>query len=209
LGNEKEFKNPELEEFAREALVDIQGWGGDRFPAYYYNYGQNASRMDGWIRYADTKPWPDTEWSFSYWALDKYLNFYSKSVLREEFNPRDTLEKKLSLEWLLLDVARPLMFARNMMNLTGIKNWKIWLKYKGIKGRELVILSSRRAGFHTSYVSHENEFVREYVIDDSSNLEDLAFTFCFEMLGLFNWRTPNQEVITKDLHQLFEGHFPR
>lgn len=209
IGNRKEYKNFEIEEIIRESVVKIQGWGGDRFPPYYYDYGRNADNMSGWIRNADMKAWPERNWGLAYWAADKNLNFIVRSVLREAFSEREGLKDKFSIEWLVLDVVRPLIFLKNLIDKSGIKRWKFEFKYSGVRGRELVILSTRRFGLMDSYMSKENVLPYKIEIDEHKNLKQIAFDICFDILTIFNWRNPNEEMLWKDINILFDDRrFP-
>lgn len=209
FGERKEYKNFELESIIRDSLVRIQGWGGDRFPPYYHDYNQNADFMSGWIRSSDMKEWPEREWGLAYWAMDKNLNFFTRSVLREAFSIREAVKNKFSVEWLALDLARPLIFLRNLMKITGIKKWEFNLKYHGIKGLELAVLSSRRHPLFASYQTKENERQIKVEIDENTDLKRIAYDFCFETLTIFNWKNPNETMLQKDLDTLFDNErFP-
>lgn len=209
IGDRKEYKNFEIEEIIRESTVRVQGWGGDRFPPYYYDYGHNADNMSGWVRNADMKAWPDRTWGLAYWAADKNLNFVARSILREAFSTREGLKDKFSVEWLVLDVVRSLLFLRNLIEKSGIKRWKFEFRYSGVKGRELVILSTRRFGLIDSHKSKENILPYKIEIDEHKDLKQIAFDICFDVLTIFNWRNPNEEMLWKDINILFDdGRFP-
>jgi len=206
LGERKEYNNHELEDIVRNSVVKIQGWGGDRFPAYYQDYGYEAELMSGRIRNQDLKAWPDRRWGFSYWSMDKNLNFITRSVLREAYSDREGMENKFSVDWLVLDVARPLIFLRELVNLqTGIKKWKFKLEYRGLEGKELVILSNRRHGLMASYKCGEDTLPYEFEIDENTDLKQVAFDICYDVSTLFNWRKPNEEVLWKDINNLFDN----
>lgn len=209
IGDRKKYKNFEIEKIVRESIVKIQGWGGDRFPPYYYDYGHNAQYMSGGIRNADMKAWPERDWGLAYWAADKNLNFIAKSVLRETFSKREGLEDKFSIEWLILDVVRSLMFLKNLIDKSGIKRWKFDFKYSGVRGRELVLLSTRRFGLMSSYKTRENILPYKIEIDEHKDLKQIAFDICFDILTIFNWRNPNEEMLWKDINTLFDDErFP-
>jgi len=204
IGERKEYKNLELEAFIRESAVRIQGWGGDRFPPYYYDYNQNIDNMSGWIRNADMKTWPERGWGLAYWAADKNLNFLARTVLREAFSETDGLRGKFSVEWLVLDVVRPLMFLKNLMDTSKIKRWDFELKYSDVKDRELVILSTKRSGLMSPCKTKENVLSYKIEIDERKDLKRIAFDICFDILTIFNWRNPNEEMLWKDINKLFD-----
>lgn len=209
IGDRKEYKNFELEYIMRESLVRIQGWGGDQFPPYYYDYNQNADFMSGWIRASDMREWPEREWGLAYWAMDKNLNFFTRSVLREAFSVREAVKDKFAVDWLVFDVARSLIFLKNLMKTTGVKKWEFTLKYHGIKGRALVVLSSRRHGLFAPYQTKENELVFKMEVDENKDMKRIAYDICFEALTIFNWKTPNEQMLQKDLDTLFDAErFP-
>lgn len=208
LGVDKKYGNQKLEEFMKNAYVKIAGWGGDRFPAYYYDYGHDAKFLKGGIKSQDTKPWPDRDWGLSYWRIDENLNFLSHSALREAFTSHKKLDGKISTEWIVLDIIRPLLFAKNLSELTGIQDWQITFKYNGLKGKELVILSSRRWGFDRSYKFEDDDFEETVKISDSTNLHELAFSLCYEIFTLFQWKTPNESTLERDIEMLLRGKMP-
>ena len=209
IGERKEYKDQELEKLVQDALVRIQGWGGDRFPPYYYDYNQDAKFMKDWIKAVDMRPWPQREWGLAYWAIDKNLNFFTKSVLREAFSEREVLKGKFSVEWLVFDVVRPLIFLKKLMGLTGLKKFQFSLQYHGVKGRELVILSSRRAGLFSTYQAEENDLQYDMEIDANKDLKRTAYDICFEVLTIFHWKNPNEQMLQRDIDVLFDAErFP-
>ena len=182
--------------------------GGDRFPAYYHDYGHEAKFLRGAIKSVETKPWVDTDWGISYWRMDENLNFISHDTLREAFRSNKKLDGKISTEWITLDIVRPLLFVKKLSELTDIKDWQITFKLKNINGKELVILSSRRFGLDRSYKFEDEGFEETVNISDSTNLQELAFCLCHEILTLFQWKNPPELTIKNDIEALLKGEMP-
>jgi len=75
------FKYPknQLEELIIKSLVKTRGWGGDRFPAHYGDYGKNPVYISDGLR----SPEDNNVMISSYWRIDDNLNFFfSKFVKR-------------------------------------------------------------------------------------------------------------------------------
>lgn len=211
LGDRDERKNSDLKELNKNLEVRIQGWGGDRFPPYYYMHGYEAENMDGWVKYVDAKPWPGRSWGLSYWAMDKNLNFVSRSVLREAYAEASEgkLVGKFSTEWLVFDVSRALIYAKRLVETCNLKGAKVTIKYSGLYDRELIILSSRRWGFNNSYRCKEKEITRTIDIKNNSDIKKIVYDYCYEMLTLFNWDNPNKVTLEKDIEMFIDqGKFP-
>lgn len=203
----RQFSPQQLQQIIRETHVQTSGWGGDRFPYYHFS-SQSIVNMDGWISETDIYTLPDHEWSLFHWSLDQNLNLFSHASLREEFSGSEKLNGKVSMEWLILDITRAIVFVRNLQEKTGIKKWRFEMRYDGIKNKELAILSWQRMGFMSSYKSKENTIIRSADIDDLTDLEELAFKLCVDVLTIFNWNQPSEKVIRKDVGQVFQGRFP-
>ncbi len=208
LGEREGTNIEQLKQLNRDIAVQIMGWGGDRFPPYYYMHGKEADTMDGWIRDANLRAWPGRTWGLEYWAMDKSYNFFTRSVLREVYSKEEggryNLEEKFSMDWLIFDVCRALMYARSLIEKIGLKKVKITIKYSGLRNKELVLLSMKRWGFDESYKCYENEISRDIVVDGDSNIKEFAVDLCHEILTLFNWNKPNKQVLEADITKLID-----
>ncbi|MCX6734312.1 MAG: TIR domain-containing protein [Candidatus Peregrinibacteria bacterium] len=201
----KEYLQNELEDLIKKGIVKINGWGGDRFPPYYHDYGHDAVYVTKGLKCYDAMKWPECNWGFSYWRIDSNLNFICRNVLREAY--RERLKNKSSIEWFILDVVRPLMFVQNLRELTGQDRWKLKFTFSGLKGRELVILSTSRSGFLQPYICSEDAIEKEFLVNANTDLKELAFQFCYEICLLFQWRNPNEEMLRKDIDAILGGKF--
>ena len=93
-----------------KSLVKTRGWGGDRFPVYYGDYGKNPVYISDGLRSTED----NNVVVSSYWKIDENLNFFSQSSLKEE-NKNEKNKDKIFVEWLTFDVVRPILFVKNLM----------------------------------------------------------------------------------------------
>ncbi len=213
IGNQKEYTLPEIDNLVKNSVIKIQGWGGERFPDYKYDYNQKATYKQGRILITNFNLWPEKAWGFNFWSMDKNLNFFTRATLRESFYknifPYENLNTGFSMEWLILDICRPLMFVKKLQINTDLKDWNLEIKYHGLIGRELIILSKQKMGFLSKHQSAENDINFSYNVNTHTNLQELAYAMCHEILTIFTLTYINEDSLRQDIETLFKGDFPK
>jgi hypothetical protein len=199
-----------LNEIVDGARVRLLRWGGSEFP-YETDYpGVRRIPFQNGVRYVDTQAWPYDESSFHFWQIDDNLRF-AHVIYIEEDQAIDTDRKKLfagtlGYEWILMDIVRPIVFARNLLNsqkqVGSMGTIFIW---NGLANRRLVVLSRSRAGFRNQHVCQQKEWKYEVTIRLDSDLLDETRKASIDLFWLFGWELKDLSTINKDLTTLIGG----
>lgn len=203
----------ELRNIIQDCTVELRGWGGTKFPYGWYRTAQEVHIPQG-IRVVDTHARYFTTASFYLWEMRFSGDFMQRQGLEEDYiepSPgRPSPKGCLSVEWALMDIVRPLLFARNLRNRLDYQG-RLAVKYRweGLQERELILLNQRRIGFHfTRYVSHLPIWTFERVIAHDSDLYDAAHEAAQSLFWQFGWEEAMNSVVPADIRTLLEGRFP-
>jgi len=199
-----------LHEIVDAARVRLLRWGGGGFP-YETDYPDvKTIPFQNGVRYIDTRTWPYSESSFHFWQIDDNLRFAHLSYIEED-QTTDTDKKKrfvdtLGYEWILMDIVRPIVFARNLLNsqkqVGSMGTVFIW---NGLANRHLVVLSRSRTGFWNQHVCQQEEWKYEVKIRLDSDLLDETRKASIDLFWLFGWELKDLSTINKDLTTLIGG----
>lgn len=205
---------PQIDNILEKTKVDIQRWGGFDMPPFYQNsenlkaiptqsgirFLREASGDGAWFR----------TWEIYFFNMDKNGNFFYRNSLRESFAREENIVGKFSIDWLVLDVTRSLMFTKNLIDNTACRKWKIELHYHGLEGKELSILNSRRMPLFWSYKKEaEDDYTKQLIVDPNTSLVERAYDICYEILWIFGWKNINENVLRSDISSIVKGIFPQ
>jgi MinD-like ATPase involved in chromosome partitioning or flagellar assembly len=203
----------ELKGIVRDCTVELRGWGGANFPYGWYPHSREVHVPQG-LRVVDTHPWPSTKASFHLWAMRLSGHFVQRQDMSEDFiepSPgRPSPQGRLSMEWALLDIVRPLLFARNLLNRLEYPG-RLAIKYQwsGLQGRSLIILNPRRVGFEfLEYVSQLPVWNFDCVIARDSDLYEAAHEAAESLFWQFGWEKAMSSAVPGDMRTLLEGKYP-
>lgn len=199
-----------LGEIIDSARVRLLRWGGSDFPYETTYPGVKRIPFKNGVRYVDTQPWPYDESSFNFWQIDDNLRFADVSYIEEDqsidMDKKKRFAGTLGYEWILMDIVRPLVFARNLLNSQKkVGSLGLLFMWNGLTNRRLVALSQSRVGFGDRYVCHEKEWRYEATIDLDSDLLEEARKASIDIFWLFGWELKNPSTIDKDLTTLIGG----
>ena len=199
----------DLENIINSSTVRIAGYGGAGFP-YDQTFPDvtNIHHADGFGT-VDVRAWPYEDWSFHYWYFNQLGYFVTHRHLSEDHMlniPRRTL----SVEWLQLDVARSVLFARKLQtNVQDYPEARIGLLLHGMKNRELIILNRRRMGFFRGrLVSSDDDIEAEATLAKDADVIRTGLELLLDIVWRFGWRTLSEEALRNDMTTLCSGRFP-
>lgn len=196
-----------IQETVNQHRVSLERYGGTGFP-HETDYCDDKSIVDdGFYLYWESGPDGlfTKQKTYDYWRMFENGVLIARQSLLEDamFD-----ERILSIEWLEMDIVRPMLFAKALKNELKADAFKITLKIKGLSDRKLSILNRSRSGFHWDYRAKGNETILEATIDGTTDLLQTALDMTLRAVELFNWTNPNAEVSRRDLKQMLEGVFP-
>jgi hypothetical protein len=212
--SEIEIVKEQLLSLVEGSTVQLSGWGGPLFPYDHYPSREETRLKDG-VRFVDNFTWPYRSHSFHFWQIDKSLRFLHREHLDEDFvldeSNEPFIKGKLSREWALIDIVRPLLFARNLItHEKRVGTLAIKYFWGGLEGRALVQLNRNRVGFFRDYICRENEWVYETEIDLNTDLQEEARKATLNLFWLFAWDPEPVaiDVINRNLESLINGAVP-
>jgi hypothetical protein len=198
----------DLDKMIESCTVKISGYGGPYFPfSRTYPGVTEIHHADG-FGLLDDQAWPYEDWSFRYWYFTEYGYFITRRHLSEE-HMADVPRGTLSLEWLQLDIARALLFARNLQ--TKVENnpeMRVKFQLHGMKGRKLFILNRGRAELVGNYIASDDDVATETQLGKESDLVETGMEMLVDTVWRFGWRDPPEQVLRKDITTLISGRFP-
>ncbi len=204
----------DLKKIVRECMVDIRGWGGAGFPYGWYPHSKEFYTPDG-LRVVDTNTWPFSTASFHLWKMQFSGHFMQRQLLEEDFQdlsvPRmANPHGRLSVEWALLDIVRPILFARNLMVRFDYEgSFAVKYAWHGLKERSLIILNQRRMGFgFERYVSSLPSWTFDCVLGRNDDLYDIAYSTAQSLFWQFGWENAMSSSVPEQLRTLLEGRLP-
>jgi hypothetical protein len=135
--------------------VRLRNWGGSDFP-FEKRPEAKEIRLRNAIRYIDTAPLPHSTKSFHFWQIDEKLLFFNRNSLDEDYDTDELGETpfkgSLAYSWILMDIIRPLIFARNLLTqVNSLKALTVKYIWGGLLDRSLVMLMRGRMGFTRDY----------------------------------------------------------
>lgn len=213
------LENPEIENIMQiekileQSTVDIKRWGGFNLPPFYLNSGNiKTVATQGDLRFfkefKEGEAW-FRDWELYAFYMDKNGNFFYRNSLRESYAKDINIAGTFSIDWLVLDVTRSIMFAKNLIEHTACKRWKLTIHYHGIKGKRLTILNSKRFPLFMNYViEEENDYENSLTITTDMSIEEASYNICYEVLWLFGWKNINETILKSDISSISKGVFP-
>ncbi|WPB78116.1 TIR domain-containing protein [Archangium violaceum] len=202
-----------LRSIIQDCTVELRGWGGTKFPYGWYRSSQEVHLAQG-FRVVDTQSWTFTTRSFHLWEMRFSGDFMQRQSIEEDYietSPgRPSPKGSLSVEWALMDIVRPLLFARNLLNrLDYPGRFAVKYRWNGLQDRSLILLNQRRLGFHfVRYASHSPVWNFERVISRDSDLYDAAYEAAQNLFWQFGWEKAMSSAVPADIRTLLEGRFP-
>lgn len=143
---------------------------------------------------------------YEYWRMfESGVLVARESLIEDAMFPDKCV---LSLEWLEMDIVRPMLFVRSLKEEIDADAFQITLKIHGIRDRKLTILSRSRSGFHWNYVAKDNDLEMTATINETVDLLQTALDMTLNAIELFNWKSPSVDVIRNDLTAMLAGNFP-
>jgi len=203
-----QLKKKDLERIIDSSTVKIAGYGGGVFP-YQRTHPQvkEIYHADG-FGLVDNSAWPHQDWSFTYWYFAESGFFLQRTHLLED-HMQNIPSKSLALEWLNLEIARSLLFARKLQS--SIKDYgeaRVVFRLHGMKDRQLVNLNTRRSGFDRDYASSDVDIEVRANVGPETDLVQTGLNMVLEVVWRFGWRQPSEDTIRKDMATLCSGRFP-
>lgn len=198
----------DLENVIDLSTVDIVGYGGPAFP--YERTFPEATEIHhaNGFGVVDVRAWPYEDWSFHYWYFTDFGFFVTHRHLSED-HMMNIPRRTLSVEWLQLDIARSLLFARKLQ--TSVQDYpaaRIEILLHGMKNRELIFLDKRRSGFRRPPVSSDDEIEAEAILTKDGDLIQTGVGLLLDIVWRFGWRTSTEEILRNDMTTLCSGRFP-
>jgi hypothetical protein len=197
-----------LENIVDSSTIEIRGYGGAAFPYRRTYPGVTEIHHEDGFGIVDNHAWPYEDWSFHYWYFSELAYFITHRHLSEEHManiPRGTL----ALEWLELDVARSVMFARKLESIVeGYSEAVIEFQLHGMKNRQLIILNRTRTPLIGSYISSDDDIEANVILTKDADLVQIGMDILLDIVWRFGWRNPPVEVLRKDMASFFSGRFP-
>ncbi len=213
-GNAVTIEKAQLNPIVNSARVRLLKWGGPPFP--YDKYRQTEEvRLQDWLRYVDTHPWPYRSQSFHFWQIDSRLRFLQRTYIDEDFYLYPVrnfyLHGCLAKCWALQDIITPMMFARNILSQeTGLSSLRVKLVWNGLKNRKLQEIHRKGKGFFHTYQCQEPEWSFEVEITPATAIPAEAYKAALDLFWLFGWEPQPEalEQIKRDLESLENGVLP-
>jgi len=200
--------------YINNCSVKINGWGGSPFPYGIYP-NTNQVRLPGGIRIVDHTTWPFATFSFTSWEFDQRGFLSHICDLREDSSldiNRSPLHSDpyLAVEWSLLDIARPIMFAANLMRIEqSISTVRLRWFWTGLNGRTLLMLNRRRMGFYEKLTASVDAWEHETSISRGDDLLANSASALEELFWLFGRESDGESPFARDLATLLGGEIPR
>ncbi|ABI69560.1 toll/interleukin-1 receptor domain-containing protein [Syntrophomonas wolfei] len=186
--------------------IRLRGWGGTTYPHDSYDT-KFLRRSDGIASIDDAERFY-ADWYFRYWYINNQLQFFQRSHFDED-QDKDIPPGSMDMIWLLMDIARPIMFAKNLIiSDLGVTKFSLDLVWSGMGQRKLILLNRNRAPFSQKYICNE-EIIRQSIsIDETTVLLDCSLSIVGNIFWLFGWEKFNYQQVTKDLEAFLSGNFP-
>jgi hypothetical protein len=207
-GSTDKIPKRDLEKIIESCTVQIGGYGGPTFPySRTYPGVTEIHHADG-FGVLDDRAWPYEDWSFHYWYFTEYGYFMARRHLSEE-HMADIPRGTLGLEWVELDIARALLFARNLQ--TNVRNYpetRIKFQLHGMKARELIILNRARTPLVGPYIASDDDLVSEVLLAKDGDLVQTGMDMLLNTVWRFGWGNPPEQILRGDIATLISGRFP-
>jgi len=210
----------DIVKIANQARIRLLRYGGMPFPydiplGFENEHCKAVNRQDGYMQY-DCRPGHGGVGDFHYWRMNDAGLFVSRYSLREDELSAEVghhnYDNTLSWEWLQMDVVRPLLFIKNLLAiLPEVLSFRFEFILNKMKGRQLIILNKRRAGFFRPYETME-EIIKlkpVAVITRDTDLHQTAFNIIMNYARIFNWDNPSEGQIWQDIGTFLGGEFPQ
>ena len=119
------------------------------------------------------------------------------------------LQGKLGIEWVLLDIVRPLVFATRILSRERrVGALEVSFVWGGLNQRDLTLLNPRRLGLRRQHSSGVDQWTRRVEIDLSTDLFEAAQASAQALFWLFGWDAPT-DFLNQHLETLIQGQMPR
>ena len=213
-GSVLDIDKARLKPIVDASRVWLHRWGGPPFPYDKFPSTEEFRLQDG-LRYLDNHPWPYRSQSFHFWQIDPQFHFLQRSHIDEDFcmNGSDEfyISKTLVRLWALIDIVRPLLFTRNLLNHEpGLRSMGVKLLWGGLQDRRLLELDPNRLGFLQDYRANVSEWSFEIEVNRDSNIVAEARKVALDLFWLFRWEPDGGVSVTldSDLESLANGIVP-
>jgi TIR domain len=191
--------------------VRIRGWGGPFFP--YESRRAELTNVNDGVCLSDVDPWPYSEWNFYFWRVSTNGRFFQRSGLNEDgdlgADGTARLRGALYVVWELKDICAALVFASRLLGeLPSLRRLIVVHRLLNMNGRRL---ASRRFSLwevHDELICREDSIEQVTTMTRDTNLEAEALRVALDVFWLFNWRTPSEELIRRDIRSFISGTFP-
>lgn len=205
--------NPsELTSIIRDCAVSLHGWTGADFPYGWSGEAREVQTRQG-LRVVDTRAWPLRTASFHLWEMRFTSHFMQRQDIDEDhvmLKGRHSPNGRLSVEWALVDIVRPLLFARNVIESFQYQGrFSVKYRWNGLKGRPLIILNPRRMGGGMErFVSQLPVWEFDHFVVRNSDMYALALDAAQSLFWQFGWGEAKSDYVTGQIRTLLEGRFP-
>jgi cellulose biosynthesis protein BcsQ len=209
-----DIRPSDLKNVIKDCSVKLRGWGGADFP---YGWSPEAREMytPQGLRVVDTHTWPSFRSNFYLWEMWFTGHFMQRQQLDEDFIDPSFGEPsavgRLSVEWALRDIVRPLLFARNLVNRFGYTGrFAIAYRWTGLQQRSLIVLNQDRwlAVGLERYVSQIPDWEFEPVITRDIDLYGTAYEAAQALFWQFGWDDAMNSAVPGMIRTLLEGKYP-
>lgn len=146
---------------------------------------------------------------FETWRLRRSGLFFHRTLMDEETYPRAVEQGKvLSLEMTVYHISEAIGSLRHLYNELDVPDDElltISFSYRGVKDRNLVVLSPSRVGFMGPQICRSTEIIRERRLplgEWRSSEVDIAVEISAEIFQHFQWIEPNLSSIRELASQL-------
>jgi len=192
--SENRFEIEALWKAAEKAEILYRGWP---FIFFDRNKGQTYVIDDGIETVVDLTQVRRHE-CFEMWKLRQSGLFFHRALMDEETHPRAVEQGKvLSLELTVYHISEAIGSLWHLYTELGVPDDElltISFTYKGVKGRNLVVLSPTRMGFMGPQICRSSQISRERCLplgEWRASEVDIASEISGEIFQQFQWIEPN------------------
>ncbi|WP_052519548.1 KGGVGR-motif variant AAA ATPase [Archangium violaceum] len=204
----------EVVNLIHECTVELRGGGGAKFPHDWNSTNAFRRVLKNGLQLVDTHArFPVTK-RFHFWMMLFSGDFMQRQGMEEDYIETSAVQPSpkgtLSVEWALMDIVKPLLFARNLLNRLDYQG-RLAIKYRweGLQARSLRIFNPRRAGFILGHnISRLPSWTFDLVIARDSDLYDAAYEAAQNLFWQFGWEKAMSSAVPADIRTLLEGRFP-
>lgn len=210
-----DFPPTKLASLIQECSVELRGGRGAKYPSDWYSDKAERTIIRNGIRLVNTNATLPITKSFNLWEMRSSCHFIQRQGMEEDhiaisLPGAPSNKGLLFVEWALIDIVRPLLFARNLLNhLEYQGRMAIKYRWEGLQARSLYIVNPHRMGFVlTSDISRLPAWTFDLVIARDSDLYDAAYEAAQNLFWQFGWEKAMSSAVPADIRTLLEGKLP-